>query len=151
MKVLTIIFLGILVTISSCGTDTQTEKSVNVKHTKTETKSKEKNKSKNQGSTIAKNIKLSDFDQIMANKKPLLVDVRTAQEFASGHIDGAINIDVMTPEFKSEMAKLNAKDKPVMLYCRSGNRSGRAMKTLNREGYSELYNLMGGYMAYSKR
>ena len=69
----------------------------------------------------------------------LLIDSRTAQEFAIGHIIGAINIpfDVSVKKFTA----LNvAKDRKVVLYCRSGNRSGKAIKRLKKAGYLNLHN-----------
>lgn len=149
MKVIITIFLGVITVLTSCNTTAQTED----KTTQTEVKATKKSvtKPKVEEATIAKNINLSDFDKVMADRKPVLLDVRTAQEFAAGHIDGAINIDVMQPSFKAEVAKLNSQDKAIMIYCRTGGRSTRAMGMLKKEGYKEMYNLMGGFNGYSKR
>ncbi|MFT6976962.1 MAG: phage shock protein E [Shewanella psychromarinicola] len=71
-----------------------------------------------------------------------LIDVRTVEEFAAGHIDGAINIpfDQIVPE----LAKLNlAKDTDLVLYCHSGRRSGIAQESLVKQGYSNTYNAGG--------
>jgi phage shock protein E len=71
-----------------------------------------------------------------------LIDVRTAEEFAAGHIDGAINIpfEIIVPE----LAKLNIDtDDEVVLYCRSGNRSGIAQESLVKQGYTNTYNAGG--------
>ena len=62
-----------------------------------------------------------------------LVDVRTAEEFSSGYIPGAINIAVQ--ELSGKLNKI-PKDKPVVVYCRSGNRSAHAAQTLLAAGYS---------------
>lgn len=70
----------------------------------------------------------------------LLLDVRTPEEFNSGHIAGAVNISI------DELAqRLNEvpQDKPVVLYCRSGNRSNQASQILERAGYAEIYDLGG--------
>ena len=70
----------------------------------------------------------------------LLLDVRTPEEFNSGHIAGAVNISI------DELAqRLNEvpQDKPVVLYCRSGNRSNQAAQILDRAGYTEIYDLGG--------
>jgi rhodanese-related sulfurtransferase len=70
--------------------------------------------------------------------------VRTPAEFASGHIAGARNIAVQVlPQRLSEIPK----DKPVVIYCRSGNRSKQAMRYLSQAGYNDLYDL-GGIMAW---
>lgn len=67
-----------------------------------------------------------------------LVDVRTVGEYASGHIDGAINIPLH--ELEARMSELN-KDAPIVLYCRSGNRSSTAKSTLESAGYTSVHNL----------
>lgn len=68
-----------------------------------------------------------------------LVDVRTPQEFLTGHIPRAINIPVQ--ELDRRMAELESKDRPVVLYCRSGNRSSRAASMLKSAGYAQIYDL----------
>lgn len=72
----------------------------------------------------------------------MLVDVRTPEEYASRHIEGAINIPV--DEIESRLADVS-KDtsKPVVVYCHSGNRAGRAKKILVEHGYSQVTNLGG--------
>lgn len=75
-----------------------------------------------------------------ANADHVLIDVRTPEEFAAGHIPGAVNISV------DQLAqRLNEipKDKPVVLYCRSGNRSNQAAQILERAGYTQIYDLGG--------
>ena len=76
----------------------------------------------------------------MESSEYILVDVRTIQEFAEGHIKGAINIDYLAENFSIEIQALDLEN-PVLLYCRSGNRSGKAMKIMNELGYLEVYNL----------
>ncbi|KVX03763.1 rhodanese [Shewanella frigidimarina] len=71
-----------------------------------------------------------------------LIDVRTAEEFAAGHIDGAINIPF--ENIVSELSKRSiTKDTEIVLYCRSGNRSGMAQESLVKQGYSNTYNAGG--------
>lgn len=74
-----------------------------------------------------------------------LIDVRTANEFKSGHIKNARNIDFFSNNFSKDMSTLN-KEKPVYLYCRSGNRSHKAATQLVKLGFSEIYDLKGGYL-----
>lgn len=69
-----------------------------------------------------------------------LVDVRSAEEYAGGYIPGAINIAVH--ELGGKLDRI-PKDKPVIVYCRSGNRSAHAAQTLVAAGYSEVYDLGG--------
>ncbi len=67
----------------------------------------------------------------------LLVDVRTPSEFAQGHLDNAINIplDLVATGFNDI-----AKDRSIVVYCRSGNRSGMAMQSLIKQGFINVHN-----------
>lgn len=71
----------------------------------------------------------------------LLLDVRTPEEFAAGHLPDALNIPVQ--ELEQRIAELGPKQKSVVVYCRSGNRSGRAARLLKREGYPAVRDLGG--------
>jgi rhodanese-related sulfurtransferase len=66
-----------------------------------------------------------------------VVDVRSAGEFESGHVPGALNIPY--DQVAARSAELGAKGKPVLLYCRSGRRSGIAAAELNKQGFSAVY------------
>jgi len=72
----------------------------------------------------------------------LLVDVRTPEEFAEGHLEGAINIDWENTE--ALIAAIGEdKQRPVVFYCRSGNRVGKSMLVLAAKGYNNIYNATG--------
>ena len=73
-----------------------------------------------------------------------LVDVRTPDEFAAGNIPGSVNIDVLTGHFGETAATVLDKAYTVAVYCRSGNRSKNAAKTLSMMGYN-VVELDGGY------
>ena len=75
-----------------------------------------------------------------------IVDVRTQEWYKEGHIPKAINIDVSSKDFNSQMSTL-IKDKPVAVYCRSGKRSLEASKELVKQGY-KVYDLDGGILAW---
>lgn len=68
-----------------------------------------------------------------------LVDVRTPAEFAAGHIDGAVNIPLQ--DLQRRMSELAPRERPIVLYCRSGNRSGRASHLLKGAGYAAVHDL----------
>ncbi|WP_027136605.1 rhodanese-like domain-containing protein [Gaetbulibacter saemankumensis] len=87
----------------------------------------------------------SDFKSHINKKSIQLIDVRTPGEYQSGHIKGAKNIDIFSPSFTSQIENLN-KEKPVYVYCRSGARSSRASKKLNKLGFTAIYDLSGGYL-----
>jgi phage shock protein E len=66
-----------------------------------------------------------------------VVDVRSVGEFESGHVPGAINIPY--DQVAARAAEVGAKGKPVLLYCRSGRRSGIAAAELSKQGFSAIY------------
>ena len=74
----------------------------------------------------------------MVEKGALLVDVRTPEEYAEGHIPDAINVPVQ--ELEARMAEL-PKDRPIVVYCRSGKRSARAASMLQAAGYTSIHDL----------
>ncbi|MCR6640486.1 MAG: rhodanese-like domain-containing protein [Sporocytophaga sp.] len=71
-----------------------------------------------------------------------LIDVRTPEEYNEGNLEYSQNIDYNGKDFKSNLNKLD-KNKPVYLYCRSGNRSSKAIDSLKALGFSKYYNIGG--------
>jgi len=81
------------------------------------------------------------------NENAVLVDVRTIEEFNEGHIEGALNIDVFSPNFQTEIEKLE-KNKEYFVVCRSGGRSMSAAGAMESMGFSKVTNLAGGMMSW---
>jgi rhodanese-related sulfurtransferase len=77
-----------------------------------------------------------------------VIDVRTPEEFAEGHVNGATLIDFYADDFAEQIAALPV-DEPYLVYCRSGNRSGRAAALMEDLGFGEVYDLDGGVIAYA--
>ena len=77
------------------------------------------------------------------NRDFVVLDVRTPGEFAQGHLEGAVLVDYRSPGFREEMAGLE-KTKTYLVYCRTGNRSARAMGIMGELGFRSIYNLEGG-------
>ena len=104
------------------------------------------------GSKLPDSIKLlgpEDYKRAISNGKVQLVDVRTRGEFMSGHIKGAQNIDFFQrSSFERAFSKMDKK-KPLYLYCQSGNRSQKAARRLVEMGFSEVYDLRGGYRIWN--
>jgi phage shock protein E len=69
----------------------------------------------------------------------LLLDVRTPGEFASKHIDGAINVPL--DELAARAKELGSPERPIVVYCRSGSRSATAATLLSRAGFQEVHDL----------
>lgn len=94
-----------------------------------------------------KSVDTQRFASVVSDPKVQLVDVRTAEEYAEGHIVGAINIDVQSPDFAEKISVLD-KSLRVAVYCRSGRRSKMAAEQLAAAGY-KVINLDGGIQAWS--
>ena len=75
------------------------------------------------------------------------IDVRTPEEYAQGHVGGAININYNSPDFKSNIDKL-AKDNVYVVYCQGGARSAAASKIMDGDGFQHINNMTGGYTAW---
>ncbi len=86
-------------------------------------------------------------ERISGASEVQLLDVRTAEEFAEGHLESAINIDVQGPSFTKKVSERLDKSQPIYLYCRSGKRSMMAAKELEKEGYS-IVNLKDGILGW---
>lgn len=93
------------------------------------------------------NMDADGFAKLLQDEKVQLVDVRTPEEFADGHIAGAENINVMSAGFLKKAEQTLSKSEPVAVYCRSGKRSAEAAAILAKNGY-KVTNLSGGIMAW---
>jgi len=76
-----------------------------------------------------------------------VVDVRTPEEFAKGHLPNAKNIDWNGSDFNAQISQLD-KSKPVFVYCLSGGRSGQAAAQMRENGFAQVYELSGGIMKW---
>lgn len=76
-----------------------------------------------------------------------LIDIRTPAEFQEGHLKNAKNIDFLSSTFKKDISGLD-KEKPVYIYCRSGNRSGKSVKDFLNAGFTEIYDLQVGIVGW---
>jgi len=90
-----------------------------------------------------------DFKLIITKPEIQLVDIRTPDEYGTGFIQGALNIDFNEDDFLERMVKLD-KEKPLAIYCRSGNRTKDASKMLSKAGFKFIYTLNGGVVAWEK-
>ena len=111
------------------------------------------NHQNNQASTGEKYAKLSveQFNvKLKATPNSQLIDVRTPEEFSNGFIEGAENLNFYDDNFETLLSKLD-KNKPVMVYCQSGGRSGKCFNKLKKMGFSEVYDLQGGFKEWSKK
>jgi rhodanese-related sulfurtransferase len=78
----------------------------------------------------------------------VVLDVRTPEEFAEGHLTGAVNVDFYAADFGDRLAELDP-TLPYVLYCRSGNRSGTTAEMMTELGFEEVYEVDGGILAWA--
>ncbi len=79
----------------------------------------------------------------------VVLDVRTPEEFADGHIAGSANVDFYAADFLDRLDTLD-KDTPYFVYCRSGNRSASTVQAMRDLGFSEVYELGGGVITWAE-
>ena len=99
---------------------------------------------------ITNDIDIDEFRKKIASHNYVLVDVRTEKEFDDGHIENALNIDYFSATFSDEISNIGL-EKPVLVYCRSGNRSGKSMRIMSDLGFKEVYNLIGGIKGWKAK
>ena len=94
-------------------------------------------------------VNARDAAGLIANLDPLILDVRTANEFAGGHLENAVLIPVQ--EIQRRVTELDAaKDRPLLVYCRSGNRSTVAARVLVDAGFNQVVNLRKGLNEWNR-
>ena len=99
---------------------------------------------KSQEGVINQVISADEFKAKLGEENIQLVDVRTPDEYNAGKIGDASNMDFYADDFKSKLEKLD-KSQPVMIYCASGGRSGKTASMMKSMGFTEVYDLQGGF------
>ncbi|HSI90136.1 MAG TPA: rhodanese-like domain-containing protein [Adhaeribacter sp.] len=118
-NVLLTIFFGLLLTVSGCTPQN--------------------------ASTARQNLNAREAKELIETKKEVVIlDVRTPEEFHSGHVDGAINLDFYAPDFDQKLANLD-KETPYLIYCASGNRSGQTTAKMEKQDFKNIYNSQAGF------
>ena len=87
-------------------------------------------------------------EKLKATENPQLLDVRTPEEYGSGHIGDAKNVNWNGNNFAADASKYD-KSKPIFVYCKVGGRSAQAADKLAELGFKEIYNLDGGIMKWN--
>jgi rhodanese-related sulfurtransferase len=95
-----------------------------------------------------KHVDAAEAAKLVAAKKVTVLDVRTAEEFADGHIEGAVNADFTGKDFAKQAAAVD-KATPVLVHCAAGGRSTRSLPQLEALGFKILYHLDGGLGAWT--
>lgn len=97
---------------------------------------------------INRSITIDEFEKKLSSENVQLIDVCTPEEFNQGHLKGALNYNINSSEFQSNISKLD-KNIQVLVYCLSGGRSGSAAELLSSKGFTEVYNMQGGIMKWN--
>jgi len=99
-------------------------------------------------SSSATDLSVTEFSSKIAESGVVTLDVRTPGEFAEGYIEGARLIDFQSGNFENEIATLD-KNATYAVYCRSGNRSGQAVKVMKDAGFTNVFNMNGGVIDWA--
>jgi phage shock protein E len=96
-----------------------------------------------------KNVTPDDAEKLIKERKDIvIIDVRTEEEFAAGHIKGAINISILEDDFATKLKTLESK--PVLVHCAAGGRSARAVKQMLEDArFPEIFHLNDGFKAWT--
>ena len=78
-----------------------------------------------------------------------VIDVRTPDEYNSGHIENAINMDFYAADFDAQLKALD-KNERYSVYCKAGSRSGKTLERMQELGFTDVADLVGGYAALNK-
>jgi len=97
----------------------------------------------------AKNIDVQEFEKLRRDTNNVVLDVRTPREYAAGHVPGAVNLDVNSPDFEKRISALDT-NKTYLVHCAAGVRSTKACARLDKVNFKHLYNFNGGYNAWQK-
>ncbi len=95
------------------------------------------------------NMEVKEFAELIADSNVVILDVRKAEEYAEGHIKGAVLIDQFQSDFVEQVKTKLPMDKTIAIYCRSGRRSANAAGKLVSLGY-KCVNLKGGIIAWKE-
>lgn len=92
-------------------------------------------------------VQPAEAEQLIASGDVELLDVRTPDEYAEGHVAGATLIDFYEPDFADRIGELD-RSKTYVVYCRSGNRSGQAVALMAKQGFASVNDVDGGIVAW---
>lgn len=122
LVILTVVFLG----LSSCGNGGTAQA----------------------GGSQSATLNATEFNEkLNATADKQIIDVRTPEEFAGGHLKDAQNINIYDQDFAAQLEKLD-KSKPVFVYCKGGGRSAKAAEQMNSMGFKTVFDMSGGMMAW---
>jgi rhodanese-related sulfurtransferase len=90
------------------------------------------------------------IQQRARDAKFVILDVRTPEEFAQGRLPGAVNVNLMAPDFERRLGALD-RGKTYLVYCRTGNRSTKAIQAMGPLGFRSVYHMSEGIVGWQKK
>lgn len=129
-RLLSILVALLLPVLVACGSDAPTDEAVTPG-----------------GDTGVVRMSASEFEEAAAGPGVVVLDVRTPEEFAGGHLPGAVNLDVSDPGFEQGLEELD-RDATYAVYCQTGNRSLAAAQAMREAGFDDVFDLEGGIEAW---
>ena len=94
-------------------------------------------------------VSVKEYDYLSRQPNSVILDVRTPEEYSDDHLINSVLIDFNSPNFKSEIARLD-KDKTYLIHCRTDRRSGHTMQLMADLGFKNMYLLKGGILAWKQ-
>lgn len=98
--------------------------------------------------SAVRNVTVEQFEVLRRGTNTVVLDVRTREEFADGHLEGAVLLDFRGPDFADKVGQLD-KSKQYLVHCAAGGRSARACTKMESLGFTNLVNLEGGLGAWT--
>ncbi|MWW26559.1 rhodanese-like domain-containing protein [Algibacter lectus] len=106
---------------------------------------------KAQNDDIVTKVTPEELEVLLKEQKEMkLIDVRTPEEFGAGHISRAENINFFSENFSKSLAELD-KEEPLIIYCKSGRRSGKSIAIFKELGFTKIYELEGGVLNWKSK
>ena len=99
--------------------------------------------------TNVTHLNAKQAQKLIADKKVVVLDIRTSEEFAAGHIAGATNINFRAVDFEKALVALD-KNQTYIVHCASGNRSTQSLPTFTKLGFNSICHLDGGIKAWQR-
>ena len=90
------------------------------------------------------------MQQRAGQKDFVVLDVRTPGEFSEGHLAGAVNVDLLAPDFAARLSAMD-RGKSYLVYCRTGNRSTKAVHTMEQLGFRSVHHMVSGIVGWEKK
>lgn len=94
-------------------------------------------------------VTIAQAQKMIKSDKVVIIDVRTPEEYEKGHLENATLINFFGEDFDQKIAEL-PKDQEYLVYCHSGNRSGKAVKKMEAAGFTKAHNMTGGWSGWSQ-